>query len=72
MPKVMRLISNLTPLTHTVEAIRCISSRGKSIDFFYFYLNKKQINLIKVGHLFILKFGLVLVLLVLGLYYFLL
>ncbi len=67
----MRLISNLTPLTHTVEAIRCISSRGKSIEFLFLFKLKK-IYLIKVGHLFILKFGLVLVLLVLGLYYFLL
>lgn len=29
MPKAMRFISNFTPLTHTVDAMRCIASRGE-------------------------------------------
>lgn len=29
MPPIMRLLSNFTPLTHTVEAMRCIVSRGQ-------------------------------------------
>ncbi len=37
MPKVMRFISNFTPLTHSVAAIRCIASRGK--------LNKNLISI---------------------------
>ncbi|CAF3076061.1 unnamed protein product, partial [Rotaria sp. Silwood2] len=32
MPPVMRFVSNFTPLTQTVEAIRCIA--GRSIWFF--------------------------------------
>ncbi|CAF3580506.1 unnamed protein product [Rotaria sp. Silwood1] len=40
MPSVMRFLSNFTPLTHSVEAMRCIAAR--SIVFFDLY---KQINL---------------------------
>ncbi|CAF1348496.1 unnamed protein product, partial [Didymodactylos carnosus] len=29
MPHVMRVISNFTPLTHSVEAMRCIASKGR-------------------------------------------
>ncbi|CAF4035754.1 unnamed protein product, partial [Rotaria sordida] len=34
MPPVMRFISNLTPLTHTVEAMRCIAARSWSFTHF--------------------------------------
>lgn len=30
MPPIMRFISNFTPLTHVVEAMRCVVSRGMS------------------------------------------
>jgi ABC-type polysaccharide/polyol phosphate export permease len=29
MPPIMRFLSNFTPLTHVVEAMRCIVSRGR-------------------------------------------
>jgi hypothetical protein len=32
MPPVMRLISNFTPLTHTIQAMRCIVSRGETLE----------------------------------------
>ncbi|CAF3709874.1 unnamed protein product [Rotaria sp. Silwood1] len=34
MPSVMRYISNFTPLTHTVEAMRCIAARSWSLTHF--------------------------------------
>ena len=33
MPPAMRFISNFTPLTHTIEAMRCIVSRGSVLVF---------------------------------------
>jgi ABC-type polysaccharide/polyol phosphate export permease len=37
MPPIMRFLSNFTPLTHVVEAMRCIVSRGL-LDFLGIYL----------------------------------
>ena len=38
MPPIMKFLSNFTPLTHTVEAMRCIVSRGStSSSFSSFY-----------------------------------
>ncbi|CAF4624595.1 unnamed protein product [Rotaria socialis] len=34
MPSAMRFLSNFTPLTHPVEAMRCIASRGWSFGYF--------------------------------------
>ncbi|CAF4658999.1 unnamed protein product, partial [Rotaria sp. Silwood2] len=34
MPPVMRFVSNFTPLTQTVEAIRCIAGRSWSLTHF--------------------------------------
>ncbi|CAF5063742.1 unnamed protein product [Rotaria sp. Silwood1] len=34
MPSLMRYISNFTPLTHTVEAMRCIAARSRSLTHF--------------------------------------
>lgn len=33
MPPIMRFLSNFTPLTHVVEAMRCIVSRGRNDNF---------------------------------------
>lgn len=43
MPPIMRFLSNFTPLTHVVEAMRCIVSRGKEK-----YKNNKN----KIIHLY--------------------
>jgi len=33
MPTIVHYISNFTPLTHAVEAMRCIALRGIKLDF---------------------------------------
>jgi len=38
MPPIMRFLSNFTPLTHVVEAMRCIVSRGMRTIFLNTYL----------------------------------
>ncbi|CAF1059337.1 unnamed protein product [Rotaria sp. Silwood1] len=38
MPSIMRFISNFTPLTHTVEAMRCIAARSWSLTHFKVWL----------------------------------
>lgn len=40
MPPIMRFLSNFTPLTHVVEAMRCIVSRG--IDHKHNFIIKKN------------------------------
>jgi hypothetical protein len=59
MPPVMRLLSNFTPLTHTVESMRCIVSRGKeminSIRSFVLFSSAWTITYFKVWFGFVIS-----------------